>query len=322
MIPLPPESAAAGFDASHGYDLPALLQVGAPREPPDFAAFWRAQHAAALQVPVQATVDREEPGTPDWRVLLVSFSSTDQIRLGGWLVLPRRGPVRLGVVFSHGYGGRAEPSLPECAPGSATLFFCSRGFDRSATPAVPGLTDQHVLHGIARRETYSHLGAAADVWSSATALRELVPETAGRLLYAGCSFGGGIGALALPWDPRFAGAHLDVPSFGNHPLRVTLRCTGSGEAVRRHVAAHPEALQVLATFDAATAARHIRIPVHVAAALFDPAVPPAGQFAVHNALGGPRRLFVRQAGHLQHAALAAEDRAVLQDWQQWLGGHG
>jgi cephalosporin-C deacetylase len=316
---LAPEIAAAGeFDATHGHDLPALLRVGAPPEPADFADFWRASHAAAREVPVNATVEGEGPGTAQWRVLLVRFSSTEGSRLGGWLVLPRQGPVRQGVVVGHGYGGRAEPALAECAAGSATLFFCSRGFDRSATPAVPGLFDEHVVHGIARRDSYAHRGAAADVWSSASALLELVPETAGRLLYAGGSFGGGIGALALPWDPRFAGAHLDVPSFGNHPLRVTLRCTGSGEAVRRHVAAHPEALQVLAYFDAATAARHLRIPTHVSAALFDPAVPPAGQFAVFNSLAGPRRLFVRQAGHLQHPGLADEDREVLQDWQHWL----
>ena len=52
-----------------------------------------------------------------------------------------------------------------------------------------------------------------------------------RLDYMGISFGGGIGALALPWDERFHRAHLNVPSFGHHPLRLTLPepdTTGSG----------------------------------------------------------------------------------------------
>jgi pimeloyl-ACP methyl ester carboxylesterase len=41
-------------------------------------------------------------------------------------------------------------------------------------------------------------------------------------------------------------------------------------------------------------------PVHVAAARFDPVVPPPGQFAVYNALPGDRRLFVLDAGHFDY----------------------
>jgi cephalosporin-C deacetylase len=140
----------------------------------------------------------------------------------------------------------------------------------------------------------------------------LYPEIAGALHYAGASFGGGIGALALPWDRRFLRAYLDVPSFGNHPLRVQLPCTGSGESVRRHYRTHPEALEVLAYFDAATAARHLRIPVFVAAALSDPAVPPPGQFAVYNALAGERELFVRKAAHCEYPEAEEEDREIAQ----------
>jgi cephalosporin-C deacetylase len=314
----PQVAALADFDASHGQDLAALLRVPAPPEPPGFVEFWRDLHTRAGQVAPQAQREDELPGDPRFRVFAVSFQALDDVRLGGWLVEPRQGAAKAGVVFGHGYGGRSAPELGAAPPRAATLFFCSRGFDRSMSPLVPGYADGHVVHGIGSRETYAHRGAAADVWASASALLELVPEAGRRLLYAGCSFGGGIGALALPWDARFAGAHLDVPSFGNHPLRATLRSTGSGEAVRRHLAHHPEALQVLAYFDAATAATHLRIPTQVAAALFDPAVPPPGQFAVYNALPGPKELFVRQAGHVDHPGVFREDRAVAEHWQEWL----
>jgi cephalosporin-C deacetylase len=56
----------------------------------------------------------------------------------------------------------------------------------------------------------------------------------------------------------------------------------------------------------ATAATRVRIPVHVAAALFDPSVPPPGQFAVHNALAGRKELFVLTAGHFDHPDAATE----------------
>ena len=202
-----------------------------------------------------------------------------------------------GVVAGHGYGGRQEPELHPPGPPAVTISPCARGFDRSAHPAIPGDSFGHVLHGIAARETYAHRGSVADLWRAASALLELFPDAARTLHYQGASFGGGIGALALPWDTRFHRAFLDVPSFGHHPLRVTLPCAGSGEAVRRHLRRHPEALVVLAYFDAGTAARHLGIPTLVAAALADPAVPPPGQFAVYNAMTCEKELFVRQTGH-------------------------
>ncbi|HRE19121.1 MAG TPA: hypothetical protein PLW86_18970, partial [Rhodocyclaceae bacterium] len=70
--------------------------------------------------------------------------------------------------------------------------------------------------------------------------------------------------------------------------------------------------QFAALRDAAVAARHLQIPVHVAAARFDPAVPPPGQFAIYNALAGHRELFVLQTGHFDHQGRAAEEMR-LQD---------
>jgi cephalosporin-C deacetylase len=69
---------------------------------------------------------------------------------------------------------------------------------------------------------------------------------------------------------------------------------------------------VLQYFDSATAAGHIQIPTLVAAAVFDPAVPPPGQFAVHNCLAGPKDLFARQAAHFDWAGQGAEDVVVRQ----------
>jgi cephalosporin-C deacetylase len=235
------------------------------------------------------------------------------MRIGGWLTRPRDEPVERGVVVGHGYGGREEPDFHLPFRRAAVIFPCARGISRSARAGIPGNPDEHVLHGIARRETYMHGGCAADtVWCAASALLELFPMAARRLDYLGISFGGGIGALALPWDERFHRAHLNVPSFGHHPLRLTLPCVGSGEAVRRAQQRTGRTLATLRYFDAATAARFLRIPVHVAAARFDPAVPPPGQFAIYNALAGERELFVLQAGHFDHDGLVAEE-ARLRD---------
>ncbi|MEZ5576382.1 MAG: hypothetical protein R3F44_12440 [Candidatus Competibacteraceae bacterium] len=55
--------------------------------------------------------------------------------------------------------------------------------------------------------------------------------------------------------------------------------------------------------------------MHVAAARFDPAVPPPGQFAVYNALAGPKELFVLRAGHFDHT-LARSPRTDA-CWMRW-----
>jgi cephalosporin-C deacetylase len=158
----------------------------------------------------------------------------------------------------------------------------------------------------------------ADTWCAITALTELVPEAGARIGYTGGSFGGGIGALALPWDDRVATACLVVPTFGNHPLRLTLPCIGSGEAVRHHAAQHPEIVSVLRYFDAATAARFINIPTHVGLALADPAVPPPGQFAIYNALAGPKERFILTAGHLEYPGMEAEYAQLIASQRRFL----
>ena len=306
-----------GFDPTYGYGPAELGRVGPPPgEPEDFAAFWSELYARARAVPVTAVRSRLPRRSRRHAVhtYTVKYTSTDGVRIGGWLTLPADGRVERGIVLSHGYGGRSGPEVEPLVPRAAVIQPVARGLgSRSLLPGVPADPQGHVLYGIASRETYIHGGCAADVWCAATALTALVPDAAARIDYVGSSFGGGIGALALPWDERFTSAHLDVPSFGHHPLRVGLECVGSGAAVRERYLRHPEVLDVLAYFDAATAATHLRIPVQVAAALFDPAVPPPGQFSVHNSLAGPRRLHVMASGHFDHPgapALAAAERAA------------
>ncbi|MBO3103901.1 acetylxylan esterase [Cellulomonas fengjieae] len=301
------------MDPTYGYTLETLLEVGGPPPPPDFADFWTGLYREARSVEPAATMRPSQAfAMPGFDLYDVGLSSLGGIRLGGWLAVPADGRVERGLVMSHGYGGRIAPEPAVPVERAAVLFPCARGMgDRSRIGSIPDTAEEHVLHGIASRDTYVHGGCAADVWAAVGALCELVPEAAARVDYLGGSFGGGIGALAAPWDERIAAVCLSVPSFGNHPLRVTLPCTGSGEAVRRHVTHHPEALDTLRYFDAATAATFMRAPTHVGLALADPAVPPPGQFAVYNALSGPRESFIRIAGHMDYPGMADEAAALL-----------
>jgi len=272
-------------------------------------AFWQTLHHQAQKV--ATAPQRKSAGrSGDFEIFDVEFTSLNDIRIGGWLTLPRRGPVKRGVVVGHGYGGRDAPDDWLPMSHAAAIFPCLRGQSRSRRPDIAAEAPGHVLHGINSRDTYIHGGCAADIWCAATALITMVPEAAERLDYMGVSFGGGIGALAAPWDERFQAAYIGIPSFGNHPLRLTLPCVGSGESVRTYHQKHPEIAATLRYFDAATAARHLRIPTLVAAALFDPAVPPPGQFSVYNAVPGPKELFVLSAGHFDYPTADSENRRL------------
>jgi len=178
------------FDPTHGYDLDALLAVVPPEPPADFAAFWRDLRARAEAVAVEPTLRELPSPQPHTQVFAVTFTSLDGMRIGGWLTRPRDEPVERGVVVGHGYGGREEPDFH--------LPFRRAALDLSLRPGHfpqrlrrdSGNPDDHVLHGIERRETCVLGGCAADVvWCAASALLELFPMAARRLDYLGISFG-------------------------------------------------------------------------------------------------------------------------------------
>lgn len=312
-VPLPYAEwfGADAFDATYGYDEATLRDVGAPGEPPGFERFWTDLYARARAVATRPMLT--PAGTSHgFEVFDVELTSLSGVRLGGWVLLPADGVIDRALVISHGYGGREAIDPAEVPPNTAAIFPVARGLPtRSELPGVPTAGADHVLHGIDSVETYIHGGCAADVWCAASALLEILPTPPPRLGYVGGSFGGGIGALALPWDDRFDAGVLRVPSFGNHDLRLTMPCTGSGESVRHYVAARPQTREVLRFFDAATAARRIRIPMLLAPARWDPSVPPPGQFAVCNAVSGSTRFVVLDAGHVEYPSQADDDARYL-----------
>lgn len=310
-------------DASYGWPTAKLLQPQPlPEAPSDFLAFWHDAYAEAEALPPSLRLDSELDVPPTLatthRLLRGSFTSTDGMRVGCFVLLPLDGEPTMNLTVGHGYGGRTYPELDEAiiAPTDAAIFPVTRGLpELSLTPDIPSDAWGHVLHGIADPSRYVIRGCIQDLWRASAELDHLVgthPST-----YQGVSFGGGTGALALLSD-HYERAALHVPTFGNHPLRVTLPCIGSGGAVASYVEQHPEALDVLAYFDAATAASHVTTPTMVGAALWDPAVPPPGQFAVYHALSGEKRLVITSCGHTEYPGVEKEETERHRLFKEWL----
>lgn len=305
------------FDPTYGLGVDELLAIRPPPPPPGFDAFWRARHARALAVDPRPRLAESASRHPDWHVHDIVYTSTDAFPIGGWLLLPRRGRVRRGLVVGHGYGGRDGPDFDIPVEETAVLFPCFRGLSRSSRPPISGEAAWHVLHDIDKPERYILGGCVEDLWLAVSVLVALYPELDGRIGYSGISFGGGIGALAIPFDRRIDRGHLVVPTFGNMPIWLTVPTLGSGNAVQTYCRTHQQVLGTLGLFDSATAATLIEVPMLVAVARFDPAVAPPCQFSVANALptSNHHETVILDAGHFdypgsgeQHALLAAKVR--------------
>lgn len=305
------------FDPSHGYDEAALLQIKPDSEPKDFVPFWQQKRAEALNCGIN--IDLKDSGHDHlgWRVLQISYVSTEQAVIHGWLLLPKQGEIKRGFVIGHGYGGRDGPDFHLPFKQAALLFPVLRGMAQSPYPQVSAEPRWHVLHNIQDRQQYIFGGCVADTWLAVSTLLRLFPHLAGHLGYLGISFGGGIGALALAFEERISRAHINVPSFGHQRLRLQLDSIGSADSVQQFARRHPQVINNLDYFDAAMAARHITIPVHCALAGFDPFVAPAGQYAIYNTLAGPKQRFKLTAGHHPYPGQEQQNIELGQSLQEF-----
>ncbi|KAA6187066.1 deacetylase [Thiohalocapsa marina] len=300
-----------GFDPTYGYSLDDLLAVEPPVGPSDFAPFWVARYRRALGIDPAPRLSPSAVAIPGFAVAEIAYRSTEGFTIRGWLLQPIRGQALRAFILGHGYGGISEPPRDLIDEQAIYLVPCFRGLGLSARPPISREPRWHVLHDIDKRDRYILGGCVEDVWTGVSALLALFPALAGRLGYLGISFGGGIGALALPWDERIVRGHLNVPTFGHQALRLRLPTSGSAAAVQDFVRQHRHVLATLAYYDAAVAAAFIRQPMHVAAARFDPVVAPPGQFAIYNALLSDKRLFVLDAGHFEYPNRARQERELM-----------
>ncbi len=291
-----------GFDPTCGLTLEELLAVQPPPAPLNFDHFWQARYNAALGVTPRPRLGESVSGHPDWIVQDISYISTDAFEIGGWLMLPTDGKVTRGLVVGHGYGGRDQPDFNIQVKETAVLFPCCRGLSRSRRPPISTDPALHVLHDIDQPEHYILGGCVEDIWLAVSVLTELYPEIDGRIGYSGISFGGGVGALAIAFDKRIDRGHLALPTFSNMPLWLTLPTIGSAASVQIYQKTHPDVINTLRLFDAASAATRIRIPMLMAVARFDPAVAPPCQFSVANGLptSTHHETVILDAGHFDY----------------------
>ena len=300
------------------FPLEHLLKVKTPKAPEDFYSFWQEYYKQIVKIRPKISLQDANQNIKTWRVIDLYFHSTDEKTIGGWILLPKNHPPKRGFVIGHGYGGRNAPDTHLPFEDSVLFFPCCRGISRSYAPPISSDPQWHVIHDIDKKDEYIIKGCVADTWLSISCIEQLFPYLSGKLGYLGISFSGGIGALALACEKRIAKAHLNVPTFGNHKIRLRMDTLGSGKSVRQFFNRHPrQTLRTLRYYDAANAAESIEIPMHFALALKDSYVCPPGQFAIYNAVKSEKQLFVFDEGHADFPRKAQQDFALLRELEHF-----
>lgn len=303
------------FDPYNGKSQEELLKITAPAEPEGFCRFWEDNYRLVMDFPLDYHIETElwSPVETDtiYRVRVKNFDGVEFV-----VFIARPENSAGGLVIGQGYGNPSTP--PSSDYGLTTCFANVRGLGASQCKEIPWQPAQHVIHGIESKETYILRGVIADQWMAVRVMLDMFPDCAENLHYYGGSMGGGMGALLLPWDDRFKTGFLNIPTFGSE-IRFDYQSVGSGEACRKYVKEHPEALDVLRYFDASLAAKYIRIPVCCTPALFDPCVAPVGQFSIANSIPEEyKTLYIRETGHFDPTE---RDKEVFEKEIAWCKKH-
>lgn len=288
------------FDPTYGHSPEALYHVTLEdAEPSDFVSFWEGSFEASRGIALEAEWEENLPMGNGLILERVSYQVLGGYRAGAWVIRPETltGKERVWVC-GHGYGGREAPDPNLAGEGRVVIFPVAPGFHISADQRLP-LNDagRHVVFGIEHPETYLLRSCAATLWRSVDVLEQRLNRLLDQVHYHGWSFGGGMGALMLPWEKRFTSAELGQVTFAHHPFRLRHECQGSGAAVRARWLEEPSIERTLRYYEACFSLRNLSIPVVFACALFDPAVPPPGQWAAANAHAGPSRISSFPTGH-------------------------
>lgn len=302
------------LDPYDEYPLEYLQAIKNGKAPKEFEEFWQSAYQNILSIKPEFSVSPTGKLRKHWKEYIVSFKSTDEIIIKGWLLIPVNGPVKRAFVVSHGYGGRSAPDYHLPYSDAALFFPCMRGISLSKSPPISDDPYWHVIHDIHLKHRYILRGCVEDLWLSTTVLASLYPNLENQIFMLGISFGGGLGVLALSQDIRIAKAHFNVPTFGNYKLRLKIPTEGSSKSLQDFFKREPRKLvRTVRLYDASYAARSISVPVHFALALKDRVVTPPGQFSIYNEVKGDKELFVLDAGHENYPRQHTQYKALKKE---------
>jgi cephalosporin-C deacetylase len=170
-----PKTHPFSFDPTYGMTLDDLRAIVPPDAPAGFDAFWQKRYKRALAVDPKPALSGSKLTHPQWQVLDITYVSTGGIEIGGWLLLPRDGPVRRGLVVGHGYGGRDASDFDLPVEETAILFPCFRGMSKAPTRRSRRMRRAMCCTTSTSPDDYVIGGCVEDLWLAVSTLLALYP---------------------------------------------------------------------------------------------------------------------------------------------------
>ncbi|MEC7583872.1 MAG: alpha/beta fold hydrolase [Planctomycetota bacterium] len=287
-------------------DAVARMRVGSDPEQierpltarPDLQDFWRETLDELGQVKPRYMVTHQPERSNDERDLyLVEMRSLGDVRVRGWLQVPKKAGPHATILRVPGYSGNMRPTSDD--PDMVVFSFNIRGHGNSQQD-VSGAKQDYWVRGLDDKESYYYRGAYADCIRAVDYLctREDVDQD--RLVIWGASQGGGLSWMTAALDPRIDACIADIPWLADWVgyFRLTDWPEMNSWVAARPERTWPSTYETLSYFDTMNMADRITCPVLMRVGLQDRICPPSTSFATYNRIAGPKNFLVYpNAGH-------------------------
>jgi len=253
----------------------------------------------------------EQFSTADVAVYNLAFQSLDDVRVGGWLALPRRPgePRCAGLLTAPGY--IADPVVPVewATRGYAALSLAYRGKAGArsrVSPAFPG----YVTEGLDSPESTIYRGVYMDAVRALDLLAAHPGADPTRIGIRAVSQGAGVLLAAAALRPKSVAAiAVGCPFLVDIPTGVRLAANGPYE----EIAAQPDSMDrwadALKIIDVMGLAGEIVAPMYLHLGANDTMCPPSTGYAFADALRGPVELASFEGCGHGAGSRSAEERA-------------
>jgi len=298
-----------------GYDVEHIQ--GPAVRPPDFDAFWGARLKELAKVQPDYAVElKPERSTEKVDSYFVGIRSYGDVRIHGWLTVPKgKGPWP-GLLNVAGYGG-AETTRPATSQEHVVVMQLSiRGQGDSKEDIDPKGEEYMYLGLTGKPADYIYVGAYLDVVRAVDFLCSRPEVDAKWIGIAGGSQGGGLSLAGAALDPRIVACAAAVPWLLDWPDYAVTAPWALENFPRllneRKDLSREKLLTILSYVDLMNLADRIRCPVNVSLGLMDDTSPPRTIMATYNRIASPKT--IRCYPHGDHGGGGAVEKTLRDRW--------
>ena len=255
----------------------------------DFDEFWERSIAELNSVPPAfKTIEQPKMSDGNIRVFEISMRSHDQVRVRGWLEVPRQVSKPLPVVIRvPGYGQNMKP-IGKCDD-MIVFSFNPRGHGNSQQD-ISGQPNNFWIRGLDNAESYYYRGSYLDCIRAVDFIASRPDVDQDKIAVWGGSQGGGFAFATAALDSRVDYCVADIPFLCDWINYFRL---SHWPEMDNWIADQPQrtwesTLRTLSYFDTMNLAERIHCPTLMSIGLQDGVCPPTTCFHTFNRISGEK----------------------------------